>query len=128
MIYNDFIIIYYRINLYMNAFIEITKSYIFCEYCEKCYIYKGSYEKHLVICSKKEDNIIFSIKDTNSVSNEKNDIIYELNPYEYEYENEYENYELINIDREKMVELICPGYLFLMALLFGFIKGLFIGF
>jgi hypothetical protein len=53
------------------------------------------------------------------VSNEKNDIIYELNPYEY---------ELINIDREKMVELICPGYLFLMALLFGFIKGLFIGF
>jgi hypothetical protein len=103
----------------MNTLIEITKNYIFCEYCEKCYIYKGSYEKHLVICSKKEYNIIFSIKDTNLVSNEKNDIIYELNPYEY---------ELINIDREKMVELICPGYLFLMALLFGFIKGLFIGF
>jgi len=108
----------------MNAIIEITKSYIFCEYCGKCYIYKGSHEKHRVICSKKEDNIIFSIKDTNVVSNEKNDMIYEVNPYEYEYE----NYELINIDREKMVELIIPVYLFFMTLLFGFIKGIFIGF
>lgn len=106
----------------MNAIIEITKSYIFCEYCGKCYIYKGSHEKHLVICGKKEDNIIFSINDTNVVSNEKNDIIYELNLYDNE------NYELINIDREKMVELICPVYLFFMTLLFGFIKGIFIGF
>lgn len=119
----------------MNAIIEITKSYIFCEYCEKCYIYKGSYEKHRVICSKKEDNIIFSIKDTNSDSNEKNDMIYEVNSYDNEYEFQFdvynqniENYEFKNTDREKMVELICPFYLFIMALLFGFIKGLFIGF
>ena len=41
----------------MYKLIEISKNYIFCDICGKCYIYKGSYKKHKLICEKKNDII-----------------------------------------------------------------------
>lgn len=123
-------------------FIEISKNYFFCDLCGKCYIYRGSYEKHKLICEKKKnknniiDNIDFLI--------EENKIINKNGVSKIQYNDSsigilYEDEEDYNIKRREkpdykflnnndFVEIICPFYLFFMTLILGFIKGIFCGF
>jgi hypothetical protein len=119
--------------------IEIGKNYIYCDLCGKCYIYKGSYEKHKLICEKKSDKI----KDNNTFLIEENKIINDniqnKNYYKEDEDEMIENIMDYNINQrekitikslkyEDMIEIICPIYLFFLALIFGFIKGVFCGF
>ena len=96
----------------MYKIIELSKNYLFCYICGKCYIYKGSYEKHKLICNKNEINILDC------------EIISEENDIDYKNENRVKiNYKILS--NREMMELICPFYLFFCSLFFGFIKMIF---
>jgi hypothetical protein len=111
----------------MDKIIEYTKSYIFCENCGKCYIYKGSYEKHILGCSKKND-IVIQNNIILSDNNIKFDIIdKDQEPYSGEKLDEIIDKEFL-IEQEKIVEFVTLLYLFFVTLILGFIKGIFIGF
>ena len=120
--------------------VEIGKNYIFCDICGKCYIYKGSYEKHKLICEKKNDknenNYIFLIEENINI-NINNDLqsikIYndvdELDENIKDCNiNQREKLHIKSLKNEDMIEIICPFYLFFILLILGFIKGLFCGF
>lgn len=114
--------------------IEIGKNYLFCDLCGKCYIYKGSYEKHKLICEKKndinffiEENLIVKKGPTHCV--EKYSDIDELDENDKVYDmNQREKFKNKLFKREDIVEIICPFYLFFMTIIIGFIKGIFCGF
>lgn len=107
----------------MNTIIELTKSYIFCDNCGKCYIYKGSYEKHNKICSKK-------IEKTEIIKNKSEESInINMKIIDTKYHNDYVDYNKKKYNQQrKLIEIACPVYLFIVFLLLGFIKGMIVGF
>lgn len=116
----------------MYKLIEISKNYIFCDICGKCYIYKGSYEKHKLICEKKndivEENIIMNKKDINKIDDfTSEDEPFSINEMDCE-STIREKFSHKLFTRNEIAEIICPFYLFFCALIFGFIKGIFQGF
>lgn len=115
--------------------IEIGKNYLFCDVCGKCYIYKGSYEKHKLICEKKNNINNFSIQENiiikkgNSLCLENYNDMDKLDENVKDYDiYQREKFKNKSFKREDMVEIICPFYLFLITIILGFIKGIFCGF
>jgi hypothetical protein len=112
----------------MDKIIEYTKSYIFCERCGKCYMYKGSYEKHKLACSKIEvinvGNIILS-PENNIKFETPTDKDNEL--YSREKLDEILDKEFL-IEQEKLMDFLILLYLFTMTVILGFMKGIFMGF
>jgi len=116
----------------MYKLIEISKNYIFCDICGKCYIYKGSYEKHKLLCEKKndiiEENIIMNKKDIYKIENfTSKEEYFSIDEIDCESTTR-EKFTDKSFTRDEIVEMICPFYLFFCALILGFIKGIFQGF
>jgi hypothetical protein len=108
----------------IHQIIQYTKQYFFCNICDKCYIYKGSYDKHKKVCITlyNDDDIIDNNIDDDIIDNNIDDntdiIIYKKN-------NELN--QCYKID-QNTIDIIYPVYLFIIALFFGFIKEVCIGF
>lgn len=125
----------------MYNLIELTKNYFFCIVCGKCYIYKGSYEKHKLNCTGENNykmnnnikkNIIIKNKTfnkewslyNNRTDNYTNEIIKKS---EIKLDNR-EKLKINELNRDKLiVEIICPFYLFFCSLILGMIKLIFCG-
>lgn len=118
----------------MNSLLQITKSYFFCDYCGKCYIYKNSYEKHNKICSKKLESMDPVTIMNDDITLNKNNIInhtinHTINHIHNNNDKYIVDYNHIKYNQhEQLVEIICPIYLFLLFLTLGFIKGIFVSF
>lgn len=115
--------------------IEVGKNYIFCDLCGKCYIYRGSYEKHKLMCEKKndnnfliEENVIIRKNESNKIENNELETR-KFDEDEMDYiEERREKLENKVFNKDDLVEIVCPFYLFFVSLILGFIKGIFCGF
>jgi len=105
----------------MYSLLELTKNYIFCNNCGKCYIYKGSYEKHNKSCLKKIEEA--ELKNNTNMT----DAINTANVMSFVDYNKMVQYNQHN-QHNVLFETICSIYLFIVFLLLGFIKSIIIGF
>lgn len=120
----------------MYNLIELTKNYFFCSVCGKCYIYKGSYEKHKLNCIDKnenndknnnniEQNIIIKNKTFNKESLYNNNSEFYTNKIikKEELYSHSKKLQINHLNRNEFVlHIICPFYLFFCSLLLGMIK------
>jgi len=112
----------------MYKIIEIGKKYISCDVCGKCYIYKGSYKKHKLNCYTNDKNDDINNLDYENMIEENiiidNFCFYNENNAEYkDIDRAKINNKILN--RDEIMQIICPFYLFFCSLFLGFIKMIF---